>query len=139
MRHYKYMILCLLLSMAFSTEAVAKHVKAPQMYMFGFSTSFTDSVVYITDIQELKGVWIESKSKFLLSRDNYSYQLKNYMDEQLQQPNRLCMVFFSTSKKGVEKKLAKLKKKYITKANGAYDVRYVSVSDFRFEPVEEPS
>lgn len=139
MRHYKYMILSLLLCMAFSTEAVAKHAKAPHMYMFGFSTSFTDSVVYITDIQELKGVWIESKSKFLLSRDNYSYQLKNYMDDQLQQPNRLSVVFFSTSKKGIEKKLAKLKRKYITKAKGAYDVRYVSTSDFRFEPVEEPS
>lgn len=127
------------------TGMSAKRVQVPQVYMFGFVTSFSDSVVYLTAVQEVKGAWIDSKTKFLLGRDNYSYQLKEHFANQLQQPGRVCTIFFSTAKKDIEKKLEKLKKRYTsapktkkTKRNrpAAYEVRYLSAADFSFEPVD---
>ena len=69
-------------------------------------------MVYITEIEDVKGAWIDSKSKFLLNRSDYSYQLKMHMTDQYQQPERVCVVFYATSKKKIEKKLKKLRKKY---------------------------
>ena len=81
----------------------AKPLKTNQVYMFGFSASFKDSVVYVTDIQNVEGAWIETKTKFLMERENYSYQLKSYLEDTKQQSNRICMVFFELSKKKAEK------------------------------------
>ena len=135
MKIFKYIMLALLLAGS-TTEAFAKKVKTDHMYMFGFSASFKDSTIYITDIQDVQGAWYNTKTKFLLGRDNYSYQLKEYMANQQQQPNRVCMVFFATSKKKAEKQLQKIKKKYVEKAPGVYAVRYLTSSDFKFEAVD---
>lgn len=150
MNKIKYIILFLL--MAVSMGAAAKKTQVPHVYMFGFSASFQDSVVYVTDIQDLQGAWMDTKTKFLLGRDNYSYQLSNYLTEQ-GQPNRVCLVFFSTHKNKAEKKYLKMKKKYTappkkTKKDKKkqksqqqvdtcpYDLRYISTTDFQFTPVD---
>ena len=144
MNKIKYIILGLLVAMA--TGATAKNVKVPHVYMFGFSASFQDSTVYMTEIQDMQGAWMDKKTKFLLGRDNYSYQLSHHLTEQ-GMPNRVCMVFFSTSKNKAEKKYLKLRKKYTTtqkkkksKKNVAetapYDLRYITAQEFRFEPVD---
>ena len=97
---------------AFAVTAQAKPIQPDHVYMFGLAGSFKDSVVYITEIEDVKGAWIDSKNKFLLSRDSYSYQLKQHMTDQYQQPDRVCVVFYATSKKKIEKILKKLRKKY---------------------------
>ena len=51
------------------------------IFMFGFCTSFNDSTVYLTDIQQVDSAWIDTKTDFLYSRDNYSFQLRDYMKE----------------------------------------------------------
>lgn len=142
MKILKYITLTLFLT-AFSAAGVqAKPVKA-QLYLFGFSASFKDSVVYVTEIQELKDAWIDNKTEFLLGRDNYSYQLKEYLTEHIQQPDRVCMVFYATSKAKAEKQLAKLKRKYTPsekkkkkKSWKPYDIRMLSSSDFQFSTVD---
>ena len=131
---FKYTLLALLLLTA-SDEASAKRVKTQQMYLFGFSASFKDSVVYITDIQEIQGAWMDNKTQFLLGRDSYSAQLKEHFDRQ-QQPNRVCAVYFNTSRKKLEKTYEKMKKKYVLKHPGMYDVRYLTATDFKFEAVD---
>jgi hypothetical protein len=144
MNKTKYIILTLLMVLA--TSASAKKVQVPHVYMFGFSASFQDSTVYFTDIQDVQGAWIDKKTKFLLGRDNYSYQLSNYFNEQ-GQANRVCMVIFSTSKSKTEKKYIKLRKKYMapdkkSKKKGKetiltpYDIRYITQQDFKFTPVD---
>ncbi len=50
------------------------------VYAFGISASFTDTVVYFTDIQILDSAKV-SKEGFLAHRELYSYQLKNYLKE----------------------------------------------------------
>jgi len=132
---FKYTLIALLFLMAAPGEMTAKRVKTSQMYMFGFSASFKDSVIYITDIQDVQGAWIDSKSKFLLGRDIYSTQLQEHFNKQ-QQPNRVCAVYFDASRKKIEKLYEKIKKKYVLKHPGMYDVRYLTATDFKFEAVD---
>ena len=130
MKQLKYMLLMAALMLAGTVNA--KTVKTSHMYMFGFSASFKDSVVYVTDIQDVQGAWINTKTKFLLGRDRYADQLQTHLSEQLQLNNRVCVVFFKKSKKKAEKEYMKLMKKY---KNG-YDIRYLNSSQFRFEAVD---
>lgn len=118
--------------------AGAKNVKVPRMYMYGVAASFNDSIVYFTDISEVDGAWIDSRTDFLQNRDNYSLQLKNYLAEKMNQPNRTCIVVFSEKRGNLEKDYARMKKKYAGKSKNksAYDVRNVAGSDFRFTAVE---
>ena len=130
MKQLKYMLLLAALMLA--AKVSAKMLKTSHMYMFGFSASFKDSVVYVTDIQDVQGAWIEKKSKFLMGRDKYSEQLKTHLTEQLRQNDRVCVVFFNKSKKKAEKKYLKLMKKY----KKGYDIRYLNVTEFKFEVID---
>lgn len=142
MKIIKYILTAFALMSIFHLQSVAKSIQPTHLYMFGFSASFNDSTIYVTDIQDVKGAWIDSKTKFLLSRDNYSYQLKDYFINQLQQNNRVCMVFFETSKAKAEKKMKKLMKKYIPNPKKKkntwkpYEVHYLTSADFKFTPIE---
>ena len=135
MKYLKYIVLALLVCVTMGAEA--KTVKARHMYVFGFAASFKDSVVYMTEIQDVQGAMYDTKTKFLLGRDSYSDQLKTYFRETMQMPNRVCMVMFSTSKKKAEKQYLKLRSKYLSdkKHTSSYEVRYVTMQDFKFEPV----
>ncbi len=130
MKSLKYI---LLFTLALIVSGVsAKSLKTNQVYMFGFSASFKDSIVYVTDIQHVEGAWIETKNKFLLGRDNYSYQLKNYLTDSLNQQDRICMVFYALKKKKAEKLYLKLMKKY----KKGYEVRYLNAREFKFDAVD---
>lgn len=136
MKYYRYILMTLLFCVAIGAEA--KRIQTPHMYIFGFAASFTDSVVYMTEIQDVQGAWYDTKSKFLLGRDNYSLQLKDHFKEKLQMPDRVCMVFFAKSMKKAEKKYLKLRKKYLSdkKRTSSYEVRYVTSQEFKFEPID---
>ena len=130
MKQLKLFLLAFLVMMT-ATSAEAKTVKVDNLYMFGFSASFKDSVVYVTDIQNVPQARINEK-KFLLDRDQYSYQLKNYLEETLQQSGRICLVIYDTDKKKAEKKYVKLMKKY----KKGYEVLYLNETQFRFKVIE---
>ena len=136
MKIFKYILLALLLAGALPQQMEAKRIKAPKMYMFGFSASFQDSIIYMTDVQEVEGAWYDTKTKFLLGRQHYSYQLKDFLADSRQQPNRVCVVMFALTRKDAEKKFIKLRKEYTVKAKGKYDVRYLTTTDFKFQPVD---
>ena len=135
MKLMKYIMMAALFA-AISVEASAKPVKMAHIYMFGFSASFKDSTIYITDIQDVQGAWMDSKTKFLLERDGYSQQLRTYLTETKQLSNRVCLVIFATSKRAAEKKYAKLKKKYVGKGTLPYDIHYLTIQDFKFDVIE---
>ena len=130
MKSIKYILLLVVALTALG--ASAKPLKTNQVYMFGFSASFKDSVIYVTDIQNVPGTWVESKNKFLLLRDEYSRQMKDYLEEKLQQEKRVCVVFYYLKKKKAEKEFLKLMKKY----KKGYEVRYVNEKDFKFEAID---
>lgn len=136
MKTLKYIMAAALLVAAFAaTEVSAKKKMVPRAYIFGFSASFTDSVVYMTNVQAVDSVWIDTKTKFLLGRENYSYQLRDYFTYKQNMPNRTCLVLFGLNRKDAEKKYVKMKRKYTEKADGKYDVRYLDSADFKFRPV----
>lgn len=136
MRYLKYMLFTLLVSVAMGAEA--KQLQVPHMYVFGFAASFKDSVVYMTEIQDVQNAWYDTKTKFLLGRDNYAAQLKEHFATKMQQRDRICVVVFAKTMKKAEKKYLKLRKKYIGDAKhpSTYEVRYITTQDFKFETVD---
>lgn len=135
MRLFKLTLLVVAMITVLPTLTQAKHVVAPRAYMFGFVANFTDSVIYMTDIQTVDSVWYDSKSKFLIGRNNYSSQLRDYFANQLNMPHRTCIAIFALTRKEAEKKYLKMKKQYTTKYAGHYNVRTLTESEFHFTTV----
>lgn len=135
MKLYKNVIAALtLLVVASSFVGVsAKIFCVPKLYAFGFSASFNDSIVYFTDIQEIDSAWINDKTDFLVSRDNYSYQLKNYFTN-IGQEHRTCVISFALKRKDIEKKYKKMKGKYV-KA-GKFSIKTLGKNDFQFTTIK---
>ena len=104
------------------------------VYAFGISASFTDTVVYFTEIQILDSVSL-SKEGFLAHRELYSYQLKNYLEDNLLQQNSICMIYFSENKKKLEKEATKILNKY--KKNNRMTVSRIDSDKFHFTKPEE--
>ena len=95
---------------------------------------FTDTVVYFTDIQILDSAKV-SKEGFLAHRELYSYQLKNYLEDNQLQQNSTCMIYFSENRKKLEKEATKILNKY--KKNNRMTVSRIDSDKFRFTKPEE--
>ena len=98
------------------------------VYIFGTSFSFSDSIVYFTEIQYLEEVQLEDKTNFIPFRQHYSYELKDFMSKE-GMPGRISAVYFSHKESDVKKKEAKLKKRLEKKDKKV--VRYLG-SKFKF-------
>lgn len=82
-----------------------------RIYIFGFAMSFNDSTVCFTDVQAVDSAWLNSKTHFLVNRENYSYQLRDYLEgEGYKHPT--CMVSYSTDLKKLTKKYDKMRNRY---------------------------
>lgn len=124
------MLLVLTVCSAFSL----KSSKNKPVYIVGVSASFTDSLVYFTEIQFLDSVHID-KNKMLPERAQYSYQLKNYLENEEGLSNRICFVYFSNSKKKLQKTVTKMKAKY--QKGKTMLMRQVNPNAFQFKKPEE--
>lgn len=126
----KLMLLAMLFLGIMSIEA--KNEKQPT-FLYGFATSFNDSTVYFAEIQLIEDAWVDSKTNFLYGRDSYSYQLRDYLKAKgMNAPT--CITGFAKTRKKAEEKFLKLRNKYLSK--GKFDIKYLSVSDFKYTPVE---
>ena len=137
MKRFLFAAAVLLLCSGMATVS-AKKQPVPRMYMFGLAASFTDTIVHITPIQELDSVWIDTKNNFLQERQEYSYQMRNYLNEQ-QMAHRTCVVFYSQKKKSLEKKYEKIMRLYAKPGKDGqlhFDVRHLSESQFRFHTID---
>ena len=128
----KRYILLALFTLTLCLGMTAKNKTVQKVYMYGFSASFQDSIVYFTDIQELENVSVAERTDFLYSRDSYSNQLRDYLAGK-NQPFRTCIVSYAFDRKHIEKKYLKLKSKYTKKGN--FDIRYLKTDEFKFEKV----
>lgn len=106
--------------------------KKTPLFVCGFSASFNDSTVYFTEIQPISEAYADSKTGFLYSRDNYSYQLRDYMQKN-GVPHPTCITLFAKTRKEIEKKYTSLKKRYTTK--GLYNVKYITANEFSYTPI----
>ena len=82
--------------------SLSAKVERTTVYMFGFSASFTDSVAYITDIQQLDSAYIDTKTDFLMDRVVYSEQLQTYVEALELMGNCTCSVCFHTKTNQVQ-------------------------------------
>ena len=81
------------------------------VYITGDSASFSDSLVYFTNIQYVDSAAVDDKD-LLVGRAEYSMQLKDYLESNKQLKNRTCFVYFNRKKKNLQKEINKLKEKY---------------------------
>ena len=103
------------------------------MYMAGVSASFTDSLIYFTDIQFVDSV-VLGKDKLLPMREQYSDQLESYFENNLGLQNRICFIYFDYKKNKVEKIIKKMKAKYLK--DGKMILKDLG-ADFKFTKAEE--
>ncbi|MCR8892522.1 hypothetical protein QVN91_10090 [Bacteroides caecigallinarum] len=133
MRYIK--LLCFLFAVSVVVGATAKKSKDKNkygVYMAGVSASFTDSLVYFTDIQFLDSAQVDGKG-FLVGRSQYSVQLKDYLETKEGGKNRTCFMFFNLKKNKLQKELQKLKEKY----NKGKNMVLKDVNpEFKFEKAE---
>lgn len=124
-------ILCLVMpSLSFAKGGKKKEAKkkiVTEVYVFGVSLSFTDSVAYFTEIQHIDGAIIEDK--MLPNRHLYSYELKDYMSYEEGKPGRTSFIYFSDKRSKLEKKELKVRKRLLY--DGEKIVRYLG-SKFKF-------
>lgn len=133
MRYIK--LLCFLLAVSVVAGAAAKKSKDKNkygVYMAGVSASFTDSLVYFTDIQFVDSAVVDGKG-FLVGRTQYSIQLKDYLETKQGGKNRTCFMFFNVKKNKLQKELLKLKEKY--KKGNNMVLKSVN-PEFKFEKAE---
>ena len=85
--------------------------KKKGIFIVGVSASFTDSLIYFTNIQFVDSIELD-KNKLLPMRSQYSEQLDNYLEQNLGLNNRTCFIYFDEKKKKLEKTIQKMKEKY---------------------------
>ena len=113
----------------------AKGYRPAKIYMFGFATSFNDSTVYLTDIQTVNAYLVNNRTKFLANREDYSYQLRNYLQSNGLEAFPTCITMFAENEKDATKKYLKLKERY-EKSKKKYSIKSLKDSQFKYTPVE---
>ena len=114
---------------AFTAEKKGKGV-----YIAGVSASFSDSLIYFTDIQFIDSV-VVGKDAILPGRVDYSGQLDAYLEQIQGMKNRTCFIYFNEKKSKLEKTIKKMKDKY--QKDGKSILRETG-SDFKFsKPTED--
>lgn len=134
MKLFKILVPIALAFIVLSAFSLKKDKKEKVVYAYGVSASFTDTVVYFTNIQVLDSVKL-GKNGFLPQKTQYSYQLKNYLEYKKRETNRTCMVYFSGNLKKLEKERNKLLAKY--KKNKAVRLEQLTPEEFVFTKPEE--
>ena len=104
-------VLASLMLMFMVCTAFTSNDKGKGMYIVGVSASFTDSLIYFTDIQFVDSVEL-GKDKLLPMRGQYSDQLDTYLEQKLGLKNRTCFIYFNEKKNKLEKAIKKMKGKY---------------------------
>ena len=128
MRMIKPLTVLLLAAMVLPSFARKKKDKNEYgVYLAGAAASFTDSLVYITDIQYLDSASLNPQG-LLNGRAQYSLQLKDHLEQDGRLQHRTCFMFFSKKKKSLEKEMAKLRRNY----QKGSQLTVKDLNDFRF-------
>ena len=112
MKFVKIFASLLLVFMVCSAFSLKGKKQESGMYMAGVSASFTDSLIYFTEIQYLDSVLLD-KAKLLPMRVQYSEQLEDYLENNLGLKDRTCFIYFDYKKEKVVKAINKMKAKYL--------------------------
>ena len=133
MRQTKIVIFTLMLW--FLCIPASAKLRCTPIYIFGTAASFNDSIVFVTEIQVIDSAWIDDKTQFLVQREEYSNQLRSYMNS-LGYSDRTCLVSYSTKQKKILKKYATILKQFkgTSKKPKSFDFRDIDEDEFHFTP-----
>ena len=123
----------LLLSCVLSTVALAGNKKGG-IYLFGISSSFTDTVAYVTTVQRIDSVDIKRGAALPLGQ-RYSNQLEDYIESVIGKPNQTAATFYSNSKKRVEKDRNKVMNRF--RKRYKHQIETLADQDFTYTYVSE--
>ena len=135
MKYWKFVFITLMLFGLTTTITAKEAYKAAKVYMFGFSESFNDSTVNFTDIQAIDAFVENNHTLFLINRDEYSYQLRYYIESRQLNSYPTCIVVYAFTEKEAMKKYIKLQERYTKKAKQKYIVNAIPSSQFHFKTV----
>lgn len=127
------LLVVMIWAMPLSAQRRQREPKMQGAAMFGVGISFTDSVVYQTEIQQLDSVWIQPAHKFLEDRTLYSLQLQYFMERQGVK-NSVCAVYFAKNKRKLQRQWEKIRKRHTVASTQNF--RLVPESEFRFRGEE---
>lgn len=122
-----------MLALLFSTASAQAETAVTKVYMFGISASFNDESVYFTNVQAIDSARIDTKTKFLVGRDNYSYQLRDFLKARGEE-HRTCLVVYNAKEQKAKKRYEKLLAKYVKQGN--MEIKHLTEADFAFKPVD---
>ena len=125
-------LLCLVASQPLGAKT--KKVVQKPVYMIGVGISLVDSMVFITDMHLVDSVTLEKKTKFLMDRQLYSFQLQQYLERAYRRGPYVPSVFFSTSRKKMERRYLSLHKRYVQSKE--LQMYLVDQGQFRFKAEE---
>lgn len=103
------------------------------VYVFGIAASFNDTVVYYTSVQMVDSVALDHHG-FLPRREQFSYQMKNYLEYTMGKPNYTCMIYFSEKKSKLEREASKIMGKY---KKDSMSLQLLDKNAFTFKKPEE--
>lgn len=128
-RYALLLILCLVAAGSLQAKAREKRV-----YAFAIGTCFNDTLAYFSAISQIPGAVLDTKTKFLNYRSDYSSQFQDYLYLQTY-ASYTCSIFFSTKKESLEKKYIKLRKRY--QKEYPNNVVEVPIGNFAFKSNDE--
>lgn len=123
----------LALTVSAKKEKAVKQPQAPKvqaLYLYGMSSSFNDSIVYITDIQKVDSAYLTSKYCLGGIRE-YVAQMNAHFNK-TPDSRRTNTVFFKKDRKKAEKAYLKLRKRYEKQKT---ELTPVAEGDFKFKSV----
>jgi len=101
-----------------------------RVYVFGVSQTLGENQVYVTDIMPIDSLSLQPKTKFLPYRSAISMQLQQYTEGVLGQTHQTTSVFFDTNEKKLQKRLARVKRNVLSKAESTLTI--INRDQFRF-------
>ena len=125
-------ILCVVAVMSVVMLQAKEPRKKYGVYVAAASASFTDSLVYVSDVQFVDSAAVSNR--MLMERAQYSTQFKTYLENNGMGENRTCFVLYGRKPKGVMKEVKKLKEKY--RKNTKVVVKDVTKDQFTFSNPE---
>lgn len=151
MKRTTQLIIALCLMLIIPMEGMAKKkakkevdgTRRVTMYVCGVNFCFNDSLIYFTDIQQMDTISVYGKYNVLINREQYSYQLRNFMTEKLHRPNTTSVIMHDMDREKLTKKLQTMRDKYVFIGKGKkkrpsnYDLRVLSSEEFSFTPIYE--
>lgn len=120
-----------------STLAFASNKKDDEpkpAHLFGVGISLTDSTAFFTDIQTVDSLFLNDNG-FIDNEAEYSLQLKLYLSNRLNMPDKACAVFYDDNLKDLEKEYNKVMSKL--KDGGYKDFIMINRNDFTFTRYKE--